>query len=66
VDKLHTGESEGFPVVLTQWVSALADVDGDGRMEVFLDDHVHEGEGVTVFRWSGSSYTKLLEWGCGV
>jgi hypothetical protein len=52
--------------VLTQYVTAIADIDGDGRMEVFVDDTVHEGEGVTVLGWNGKTFSKKLEWGCGV
>jgi hypothetical protein len=52
--------------VLTQYVTAIADIDGDGRMEVFVDDFVHEGEGVTVLGWNGKTFSKKLEWGCGV
>jgi hypothetical protein len=52
--------------VLTQYVTAIADIDGDGRMEVFVDDFGHEGEGVTVLGWNGKMFSKKLEWGCGV
>jgi hypothetical protein len=66
VTKLFDGTSEGLPTVLTQYVTAIADIDGDGRMEVFIDDYVHEGEGVTVFGWNGKAFKIRLEWGCGV
>jgi hypothetical protein len=66
VTKLFDGTGEGLPTVLTQYVTAIADIDGDGRMEVFVDDYVHEGEGVTVFGWNGKAFKTLLEWGCGV
>jgi hypothetical protein len=52
--------------VLTQYVTAIADIDGDGRMEVFVDDLVHEGEGVTILGWNGKTFKTMLEWGCGV
>jgi hypothetical protein len=52
--------------VLTQYVTAIADIDGDGRMEVFVDDDTHEGEGVTILGWNGKKFTTILEWGCGV
>jgi hypothetical protein len=52
--------------VLTQYVTAIADIDGDGRMEVFVDDYTHEGEGVTILGWNGKKFTTMLEWGCGV
>ena len=66
VTKLFNGTSEGLPTVLTQYVTAIADIDGDGRMEVFVDDYVHEGEGVTIFGWNGKVFKTMLEWGCGV
>ncbi len=55
VTKLFDGTGEGLPTVLTQYVTAIADIDGDGRMEVFVDDYTHEGEGVTIFglEWQG-------------
>jgi hypothetical protein len=52
--------------VLTQYVTAIADIDGDGRMEVFVDDYTHEGEGVTILGWNGKTFKSMLEWGCGV
>jgi hypothetical protein len=52
--------------VLTQYVTAIADIDGDGRMEIFVDDYTHEGEGVTILGWNGKAFSKKLEWGCGV
>jgi hypothetical protein len=52
--------------VLTQYVTAVADIDGDGRMEIFVDDIVHEGEGVTILGWNGKAFKMMLEWGCGV
>ena len=66
VTKLFDGKGEGLPTVLTQYVTAIADIDGDGRMEVFVDDYVHEGEGVTIFGWNGKAFKTMLEWGCGV
>jgi hypothetical protein len=66
VTKLFDGTGEGLPMVLTQFVTAIADIDGDGRMEIFVDDAVHEGEGVTIFGWNGKTFKTMLEWGCGV
>jgi hypothetical protein len=66
VTKLFDGTNEGLPTVLTQYVTAIADIDGDGRMEVFVDDYVHEGEGVTIFGWNGKAFKTMLEWGCGI
>jgi hypothetical protein len=66
VTTLFDGTSEGLPTVLTQYVTAIADIDGDGRMEVFVDDYVHEGEGVTILGWNGKTFKTMLEWGCGI
>ena len=68
VRKRFTGDGSepGLPTVLTQYVSAIADVDGDGRMEIFLDDYVHEGLGVDVLAWTGTGFKSVISWGCGV
>jgi hypothetical protein len=66
IKKLFDGTNDGQPIVLTQYVTAIADIDGDGKMEVFLDDYVHEGLGVTIYGWDGRGFSKKLEWGCGV
>jgi hypothetical protein len=65
VTKVFDGTS-GQPQVLTQFISAIADINGDGKMEIFVDDLVHEGYGVTIYTWNGKGFTKMLEWGCGV
>jgi hypothetical protein len=66
VTKLFDGTTDGQPTVLTQWISAIADIDGDGKMEIFVDDYVHEGTAVTIFGWNDKLFKKVLEWGCGV
>jgi hypothetical protein len=66
VTKLANGEDNRFPLVLTQYISAVADIDGDGKLEVFVDDFVHEGLGVAIYSWNGKDFQKTLEWGCGV
>jgi hypothetical protein len=65
VTKVFDGTS-GQPQVLTQFISAIADINGDGKMEIFVDDLVHEGYGVTIYTWNSKGFTKMLEWGCGV
>jgi hypothetical protein len=65
VTKVFDGTS-GQPQVMTQFISAIADINGDGKMEVFVDDLVHEGYGVTIYTWTGKGFSKMLEWGCGV
>jgi hypothetical protein len=59
---------DAFPEMLTQRIGAVADLNGDGSMEVLVDDHVHEGEGTAVWQSSAGKavMTRVLEWGCGV
>jgi hypothetical protein len=57
-----TGAQQGR----TNLITAIADVDGNGSMEVFLDDQVFEGYGVSVHSWNGKGFGKILDWGCGV
>ncbi len=65
VTKVFDGTS-GQPQVMTQFISAIADINGDGKMEVFVDDLVHEGYGVTIYTWNGKGFSRMLDWGCGV
>jgi hypothetical protein len=46
-------------------ITAIADIDGNGTMEIFIDDQVNEGYGVRVFNWTGKAFSKVLDWGCG-
>ncbi len=48
------------------WISAIADIDGDGKMEVFVDYLAHEAGGVNISRWNGVEFNRVAEWGCGV
>ncbi len=66
ITRLFDGTTDEQPTVLTQYVTAIADIDGDGKMEIFLDDYVHEGTGVKIYGWNGQKFVKKLEWGCGV
>ncbi len=65
VTKVFDG-TVGQPQVMTQYISAIADINGDGKMEVFVDDLVHEGYGVNIYGWTGKGFSKILDWGCGV
>lgn len=64
ITKVFDGTS-GQPIVLTQFISAVADINGDGSMEIFVDDLVHEGYGLNIYTWNGKGFVKALEWGCG-
>jgi hypothetical protein len=57
-----TGAQQGA----TNRISAIADIDGNGSMEVFVEGEVYEGYGVSVYGWNGKGFSKLLDWGCGV
>jgi hypothetical protein len=57
-----TGAQQGS----TNRVSAIADIDGNGSMEVFVEGEVYEGYGVSVYGWNGKSFARVLDWGCGV
>ena len=46
-------------------VLGVADLNGDGRMEVALRTWYHEGAGVTVFDFDGDGATAVMGNGCG-
>lgn len=47
-------------------LSALADLNGDGRMEVVVDSLYYEGSGMSVFdRQQDGSFKEVIEGGCG-
>ena len=54
------------PTVVTRRIGGILDLDGDGKMEVIVEDWVHEGHGIRVYRWDGKKFAVVLEWGCGV
>ncbi len=47
-------------------LSAVADLNGDGKMEIVLYGAYYEGSGATVFEMKANKPTKVLETGCGV
>ncbi|MCU0317324.1 MAG: hypothetical protein MUC92_12100 [Fimbriimonadaceae bacterium] len=47
-------------------VEAIADIDGDGIMEVMVRDEMHEGLGLTLYRLARGRLTKLAQGGYGV
>ncbi|MFN3267346.1 MAG: hypothetical protein ACK41E_10975 [Deinococcales bacterium] len=57
-----TGAQQGR----TNRIGAIADIDGNGSMEVFLEDVLYEGYGVSIHGWNGKGFSRLLDWGCGV
>jgi hypothetical protein len=48
------------------FLAALADVNGDGRIEIVVDDTVYEGSGTTVYEFRNGKVKKVAEAGCGV
>ena len=47
-------------------LSAIADLDGDGNMEVVVYGEYYEGSWAEVFRLKGTEPLKVLETGCGL
>lgn len=72
VDTLHLEVNESTPDVpspylLVARVDAVADLDGDGAMEVVLGQHYYEGSASTVLhRGPDGRLQELLTAGCGV
>ena len=69
LDSIHAQipkPEDQVPTVVTRRIGAVLDLDGDGKMEVLVEDWVHEGHGIRVYRWDGKKFAVVLEWGCGV
>lgn len=48
----------------TRRILAVADLNGDGRMEIVLDTHYYEGNWKQVFEINGTKLSKVLEVSC--
>ena len=48
----------------TREILAVADLNGDGRMEIVLDTHYYEGSWKQVFEFDGTKLAKVLEVSC--
>ncbi len=48
----------------TREILAVADLNGDGRMEIVLDTHYYEGNWKQVFEIDGTKLSKVLEASC--
>ena len=56
---------EQLPFMNLARVLGVADLNGDGRMEVALRTWYYEGAGVTVFEFDGDGATAVMGNGCG-
>jgi hypothetical protein len=56
---------EEIPFMMMARVLGVADLNGDGRMEVALHTWYYEGAGVTVFEFDGDGLTQVMGNGCG-
>lgn len=56
------------PFILTHAVAAIADLSGDGKMEIVLDEVYYEGQGWTVWEYVNDDLGPVLQIGsgCGV
>lgn len=54
-----------FPLIERYRVLDVADLNGDGRMEVLVHAWYYEGAAVVVYTFDGSELTEVLTAGCG-
>ena len=55
----------GGQIIERYRVLDVADLNGDGRMEVLVHAWYYEGAGVLVYTYDGSTLTEVLATGCG-
>ena len=58
-------DAETFPLIERYRVLDVADLNGDGRMEVLVHAWYYEGASVLVYTYDGSELTEVLAAGCG-
>jgi hypothetical protein len=64
-DSLVFGNGNGEPPPrFSIWLSGVADLSGDGTMELLLERVLFEGGGVDVYGWNGKGFGQVHSWGC--
>ena len=58
-------DADTFPLIERYRVLDVADLNGDGRMEVLVHAWYYEGAFVLVYTYDGSELTEVLAAGCG-
>jgi hypothetical protein len=58
-------QGAGGQIIERYRVLDVADLNGDGRMEVLVHAWYYEGAGVLVYTYDGSTLTEVLATGCG-
>lgn len=64
-DDAGDGTGESFEVIERYRVLDVADLNGDGRMEVLVHAWYYEGAAVIVYTYDGGELTEVLSSGCG-
>ena len=62
----NAGSEDHFGPALEFEISAVLDINGDGKMEVIVSDTYYEGGGTTIYRCSAKKIEKLLHVWCGL
>ncbi|GAA5512604.1 hypothetical protein Dcar01_01320 [Deinococcus carri] len=60
------GDPEPMPMALLYRLAGVADLNGDGRMELVTFGAYYEGYGLDVREWTPGGWKTRLEGGCGV
>ena len=58
-------DDESFPIIERYRVLDVADLNGDGRMEVLVHAWYYEGAAVIAYTYDGNELTQVLAAGCG-
>lgn len=62
-----SGSDQPMPLANLYRMAGVADLNGDGRMELIVYDAYYEGQGFSAYEWTPAGGAKLrLETGCGV